>query len=105
MAKSKITLIKTWNIVKLDVTGTDTVNCIHWSLDAVDGDYSARVYGTVSITEPTGTYIPYSEITKDIAVDWVKNALGQEQVDTYEISVVTAINNEANKVELGLPWV
>jgi len=95
----------TWNVVQMDrLTSDSFVVTVHYTVNAVDGDYTAFTYGTVSYTqEPDEQYIPYDELTEAEVVGWVQDSLGK---DIVEASLTAQIELEKNPVqETGLPWV
>lgn len=48
-------------------------------------DYSARTYGTVQVDHPeSGGFVPFSELTEDVVVGWVKDRIGSERVRAIE---------------------
>jgi hypothetical protein len=94
----------TWNVVQMDrLTSDGFVVTVHYTVNAVDGDYTASTYGTVGYTEqPDEQYIPYAELTESVVVGWVKDSLGQA---TVEESLAAQIEAQQNPVQLsGLPW-
>lgn len=97
----------TWSILQLDRNLTDGgVYTAHWSVSAVDGDYSAYSYGTVGFTpDPSSpTFKPYNELTQDEVLNWVWS----KDVDRFdtESSLVNQIDLKKNPVTAtGLPWV
>jgi hypothetical protein len=94
----------TWNVVQMDrLTSDGFVVTVHYTVNAVDGDYTAYTYGTVGYTEqPDGQYIPYAELTKDEVIGWVKNSLGEE---TVEEALTAQIEAQKNPVQTsGMPW-
>ena len=101
-----------WNIVQLDAypekdSLTDVVFQVHWTLSGTDGTYTNGVYGSVGVTlDEGGAYTPFSELTKDQVVGWVKNALGAEQVTQLEANVAQRIADQVNPpiVTPPLPW-
>jgi len=92
----------TWNIVQMDrLTSDGFVVTVHYTVNAVDGDYTASTYGTVGYTEE-GAFTPYSQLTEAVVVGWVQNSLGQA---TVEESLASQIEAQKNPVsESGLPW-
>jgi len=95
----------TWNVVQMDrLTSDGFVVTVHYTVNAVDGDYTASVYGTVGYTEQQGEqYIPYAQLTEAEVVGWVQESLGK---DTVETSLAAQIEAQKNPVqESGLPWV
>jgi hypothetical protein len=93
----------TWNVVQMDrLTSDGFVVTVHYTVNAVDGDYTASTYGTVGYTQEEGNIIPFESLTPEIVVGWVKDSLGQE---TVEESLAAQIEAQQNPVQLsGLPW-
>lgn len=104
--------MNTWNVVQMDAYPekdglTDVVFTVHWNLTAVDGDYTGYVYGSVGVTlNPEAPYTPYDNLTQDQVIGWVKGALGEEQVASYEANVAAQIEQQKNPtvVTPPLPW-
>jgi FKBP-type peptidyl-prolyl cis-trans isomerase 2 len=94
----------TWSVVQMDRKSADGfVVTVHYTVNAVDGDYTASTYGTVGYTQGEGSYIPYAQLTQAEVVGWVQDSLGK---DTVEASLTAQIEAEKNPVqESGLPWV
>ena len=86
----------TWKIEQLNCKPsfdgkTDVVETIHWRLNGIDGDYATSVYGSQGVTYEAGSpFTDYDSLTEEVVVAWVKDALGEEQVTTYE----TSVNNQ-----------
>jgi len=94
----------TWNVVQMDrLTSDGFVVTVHYTVNAVDGDYTASTYGTVGYTEQQGEqYIPYADLTEAEVVGWVQKSLGK---DTVEESLAAQIEAQKNPVqETGVPW-
>jgi hypothetical protein len=93
----------TWNVVQMDrLTADGFVVTVHYTVNAVDGDYTANTYGTVGYTQETKEYIPYASLTEAEVVGWVQNSLGK---DTVEASLTAQIEAQKNPVQAtGLPW-
>jgi hypothetical protein len=94
-----------WNVVQMDrLTSDGFVVTVHYTVNAVDGDYTASTYGTVGYTEQQGEqYIPYADLTEAEVVGWVQDSLGK---DTVEENLAAQIEAQKNPVqETGLPWV
>lgn len=93
-----------WQIVNMErLTADNFVVVVHYNVSATDDTYQASTYGTTSYTQTPGeTYIPYDDLTQDIVVGWVQEALGK---DTVEASLQSQIDAQKNPVqESGLPW-
>jgi hypothetical protein len=94
----------TWNVVQMDrLTSDGFVVTVHYTVNAVDGDYTASTYGTVGYTEQQGEqYIPYADLTEAEVVGWVQESLGK---DTVEEGLAAQIEAQKNPVvESGVPW-
>jgi myo-inositol-hexaphosphate 3-phosphohydrolase len=94
----------TWNVIQMDrLTSDGFVVTVHYTVNAVDGDYTASTYGTVGYTQGEGSYVPYADLTEVEVVGWVQESLGK---DTVEASLAAQIELQKNPVqETGLPWV
>jgi hypothetical protein len=93
-----------WNVVQMDrLTSDGFVVTVHYTVNAVDGEYTASTYGTVGYTEQQGEqYIPYADLTEAEVVGWVQESLGK---DTVEAGLAAQIELEKNPVqESGVPW-
>lgn len=106
-------ITNTWNVVQMncypqEAGETDVVFTIHWTLTGDDGEgHTGSVYGTVGVTyNPDDPFTPYNQLTLEQCVAWVKDALGAEQVDSYEANVAKQIENQINPttVTLPIPW-
>jgi hypothetical protein len=93
----------TWNVVQMDrLTSDGFVVTVHYTVNAVDGDYTASTYGTVGYTQEDKSYTPFASLTKEQVIGWVQDSLGQ---DAVEESLAAQIEAQKNPVqETGLPW-
>jgi hypothetical protein len=92
----------TWKIAQLDrQTSDNLVTTAHYTVNAVDGDYSAGSYGTVGF-ERGDTFIAYESLTEAQVIAWVKEKL---DVDAIEASLAAQIESLKNPVTAtGTPW-
>jgi len=92
----------TWNVVQMDrLTSDGFVVTVHYTVNAVDNEFTASTYGTVGYTQE-GSFTPYADLTETEVVGWVQDSLGQ---DTVEASLTAQIEAQKNPVqETGLPW-
>ena len=92
----------TWTINQLERnTSNGFVTTVHYSVNAVDGDFSASTYGTIGFEGDTPA-TPFESLTKEQVVSWVKDKLGEEAV---EASLAAQIEAQRNPVKAsGLPW-
>ena len=102
----------TWTIATLEHEIADgAVIVAHWraSDSEVVGEetYSGSSYGTCGFaTDPSSpSYVPYADITEEMAIGWTKDSLGEEQVASIEASIAAQIDAEKNPAqEAGVPW-
>ena len=93
----------TWNVVQMDrLTSDGFVVTVHYTVNAVDGDFTASTYGTVGYTQEDKSYTPYADLTQSVVVGWVQESLGK---DTVEASLAEQIEAQQNPVTVsGLAW-
>lgn len=93
-----------WTISQMNrLTSDDFVVTVHYNVSATDGTFQASTYGTTSYTQTPGeTYIPYADLTQDIVVGWVQEALGKDTVEASLQSQIDAL--KAPVQQAGLPW-
>jgi hypothetical protein len=93
----------TWNVVQMDRQVADGfVTTVHYTVSAVDGEFTASSYGTVGFTKEEMDYVPFEQLTPAQVVGWVKDSLGQETVEAALAAQIEAQQNPV--VESGLPW-
>jgi len=92
----------TWTINQLDRQTSDgLVITAHYTVNAIDGDYSAGSYGTVGF-ERGDTFIAYESLTEAQVIAWVKEKL---DVDAIEASLAAQIAlQKAPVTATGVPW-
>ena len=98
----------TWTISTLERNTSDNgVVVAHWRVIEVDGDHLGSSYGTCSFTpdaEAEG-YTAYADITEDMAIDWVKESIGEEGVTAIEDSIAAQLaEKKAPAISVGTPW-
>jgi hypothetical protein len=93
-----------WQVVQTNYNTVDKfITTVHYTVNAVDGEYNASTYGTVGYTQEDKSYVPYADLTQDEVIGWVQNSLGK---DTVEAGLTAQIEAQKNPVqETGLPWV
>jgi hypothetical protein len=94
-----------WDIANLERETSDGyVFTAHYTVDANDGTYSAGAYGSIGLERPE-TLIPYSDLTKELVIGWVKDKLGTEQVEAIEAALQSQLNEQhAPSKASGIPW-
>lgn len=107
-----MTITNTWNVVQMDAYPeyegeSDVVFTVHWTLTGTDGTYVGSVYGSVGVPLNEGeAFTPYADLTEAQVIGWVQDALGEEQVASYEENVAQQIEDQINPpvVTPPLPW-
>jgi hypothetical protein len=93
----------TWKISQCDrLTSDGFITTAHWTVNAVDGDYSASSYGTCSFAAATPA-IPYASVTEQEVLNWCwANGIDK---DAYEASLAANIAlQKAPVTATGVPW-
>ena len=76
---------------------------VHYNVSASEDANNVSTYGTTSYTQTEGaSYIPYENLTQDIVVGWVQEALGKDVVEASLQSQLDAL--KAPVQQSGLPW-
>jgi hypothetical protein len=92
----------TWTIENLDrKTDNNFVTTAHWRVTAVDGDYTASVYGTVGFEGEHPT-IPYADLTPADVLEWVYEKLDKDATEASLAAQIEALKHPTQ--ESGLPW-
>jgi hypothetical protein len=92
-----------WNVVQVDrLTSDGFVVTVHYTVNAVDAEFTASTYGTVGYTQEDKSYTPFADLTKEQVIGWVKDSLGQETVETALAAQIEAQKHPV--IETGLPW-
>jgi hypothetical protein len=93
-----------WTINQMErLTSDGFVVTVHYNVSATDDTYQASTYGTTSYTQTPGeTYIPYEDLTQEVVVGWVQEALGKDTVEASLQGQIDALKNPVQ--ESGLPW-
>tara|TARA_A200000113_G_scaffold205672_1_gene202087 strand:+ start:1489 stop:1770 length:282 start_codon:yes stop_codon:yes gene_type:complete len=86
----------TWSINDLKRDSNDVVKEILYTLEIKRDEVAYTNSGMVPLEGEVT--IPFAEITKEKAIEWLKNALGSEEVATRENEV------KALFLPSGLPW-
>ena len=96
----------TWKIAQLErETADGYVFTAHYTVDANDGTYNAGAYGSVGFERPDNL-IPFADLTEDLVIGWVKEALGgDEKVTEIEAALQAQIDEQrAPSKAAGVPW-
>lgn len=96
----------TWKINSLDRETSDGfVMTAHYTITAQDDTYSTGAYGSIGFERPE-TLIPYSELTEELVIGWVKERLGGEEKIA---EITTALQGQLDEQRApskasGTPW-
>ena len=98
----------TWSINTLErETADGYVYTVHYDVNATDGTYAARAYGSVGLDKPE-TLIPYADLTSEQVIGWVKeklNAENEDAVTNIEAALASQIAEQAAPTKAtGVPW-
>jgi hypothetical protein len=96
----------TWGVANLErETADGFVFVCHYTIAANDGTYSSSAYGSIGFERPENL-IPYADLTEELVIGWVKEALGgDEKVAEIEAALQKQLDEQHNPtVAPGLPW-
>ena len=96
-----------WRIANLERETSDGyVFTAHYTIDANDGVYSAGAYGSIGLERPESKkLLPFSSLTQDLIVGWVKEKLTEEKVKEIEAALQAQLNEQhAPTKQAGVPW-
>ena len=94
-----------WKIANLErETADGFVYTCHYTVNADDGTYTSGAYGSLGLERPE-TLIPYSQLTEEIVVGWVKDKFGEEKVAEIEAALQAQLDEKhAPSKAAGVPW-
>ena len=96
----------TWTINQLDRETVDGyVFTAHYSVNAADDTYSSGAYGSIGFERPD-TLIPFSDLTEELVLDWVKEKIGgDEKVQEIQAALQAQLDEQRTPTKAsGLPW-
>jgi hypothetical protein len=92
----------TWTISTLDrEVSNGFVTTAHWTATAVDGDYTASTYATVSWAEGTPA-IPYANLTEAEVLSWVWESVDKAATEASLAAQIALLKNPVSAS--GTPW-
>jgi hypothetical protein len=102
---TKSATVFTWNIAQLEREVSDGyVFTAHYTIDAKNDAYTSGAYGSIGFERPENL-IPYSELSKEEVVQWVKEVLGEEKVVEIEAALQQQLDEQRTPSKAsGLPW-
>ena len=95
-----------WAIANLErETADGFVMTAHYTVSAADDAYSSSAYGSIGFERPENL-IPFADLTEDLVVGWVKEALGgDEKVTEVQTALQSQIDEQrAPTKSAGVPW-
>ena len=92
----------TWASANLDrETATGKVTTVHYTVSATDGTYNSSAYGSVGLNGDISG--PYGDLTEEICIGWVQNALAEqisaEDSDGNPVTIETRRSQVVSQVE------
>jgi hypothetical protein len=94
-----------WKIVTCEhEVATGGITVAHWECIAVDGDYTARVYGSCGFTPDASApdFVAYDSLTEDFVLHWVWHQIDKDET---EAALAAKIDADKNPVSAsGTPW-
>lgn len=94
-----------WKIANLErETADGFVFTCHYTVNADDGTYTSGAYGSLGLERPKNL-IPYSQLTEEMVVGWVKDKFGAEKVAEIEAALQAQLDEQhAPSKAAGVPW-
>lgn len=95
-----------WKIAQMErETADGCVFTLHYTVDAKDEAYSAGAYGSIGLERPEDDMVPFSELTEEVCLGWLKEKLGEEKVQEIEAALQSQLDEQrAPTKAAGLPW-
>ena len=85
-------------------TSDGYVFTVHYTVNAQDDTYSAGAYGSLGLERPDNL-IPFSDLTEELVIGWVKDKFGEDKVTEIEAALQSQLDEQRNPTKAaGLPW-
>jgi hypothetical protein len=94
-----------WTIATTEYDpATGGIKTAHWNCTGVDGDFSARMYGTAGFTpDPNApTFKPFDQLTEADVLTWVWTVVDKAETEANIASKIDAQKNP--DTVSGTPW-
>lgn len=79
-----------------------------YTVSGTDGEFSSSLSDTAKFSVTSGSFIPYSELTEEIVLGWIKDELGENGVLSITACIDGQIASQKNPpvvpVVSPLPW-
>lgn len=103
------TIQYTWSIANLErYTKNGICYTVHYNVSASDGVYQSSAYGSIGLEAPDEgePVTPFSELTSEIVIGWVKEKLGGDgKVAEIHSALADQISEQRSPSKAsGLPW-
>lgn len=77
---------------------------VNWQYLARDGQYFASISGVTELDEPVNSdFIPFEQVTPDIAANWVAQKLGDANIQEMQTNLQQNINKQKTIANTNLP--
>ena len=95
----------TWAINNLErETADGFVFTAHYTVNAKDDTYNAGAYGSIGFERPK-RLVAFSQLTEQVVVGWVKEALGADKVAQVEAALQDQLDQQRKPTkQAGVPW-
>jgi hypothetical protein len=96
----------TWHIANLERETEDGfVFTAHYTIDAKDDTYASGAYGSVGFERPENL-IPFADLTEDLVISWVQEAIGgEEKVNEIQAALQAQLDEQRHPTKKsGVPW-
>ena len=96
----------TWRIANLErETDDGFVFTAHYTVNAADGTYTSGAYGSIGFERPENL-IPFADLTEEVVVGWVKEALGGDEkvLEVHGALQAQLDEQRAPSKAAGVPW-
>lgn len=82
------------------------IKSVDWKLIATENQYSVNADGSTEFADPSINFVPFSNITKDIMINWVISGISQENLDAVKKSLVEKLKElqKPHLVQMPLPF-
>jgi len=79
---------------------SNVIDTIHWRYQAIYGEFTADVYGSVGLESPEAdSFIPSEDLTEDIVISWLEAKL---DVDALKEGLDAQIEAQKNPTHISL---
>ena len=82
------------------------IKTIDWNLLATENGYSVSASGSTEFVDPTDNFLSFTEITKDIMIDWVVSGISEEDLKKVKQTLAEQLKElqKPQLVQMPLPF-